>query len=148
MRLTRASCLLGLSLLLVLPACSGRRADGPAAQLTFGVAMAQRGLWEEALFRFRRASLLDPTNPRVFNNLAVASEAAGKFDEALGYYQKALQLDPGNRELKANYSRFSEFYQSLKAKPKAEGEPAPEASPPVNPPPAGAKRDGGGRRPL
>lgn len=84
------------------------------AQLEFGVRMAQRGLWSEALFRFQQAERLDPANGRTVNNLAVAHEALGQFDEALDYYQKALQRDPGNRELKKNYARFIEFYQNYR----------------------------------
>jgi Flp pilus assembly protein TadD len=89
-------------------------------QLAFGTQMAQRGLWSEALFRFRQAEKLEPGNVRAMNNVAVALEAIGKFDEALAAYQQALKADPGNVELKRNYGRFSEFYQSFKNKPKTE----------------------------
>lgn len=81
-------------------------------EITFGVKMAQRGLWSEALFRFNRASELRPDEGRILNNLAVAYEALGQFDKALEVYQHALRVDAGNRELKQNYSRFIEFYQA------------------------------------
>lgn len=83
-------------------------------QLAFGLAMARRGLWNEALFRFRQANQARPNDGKILNNMAVAFEAVGRFEEALACYQKALQADPGNRELKKNYSRFLEFYQSYK----------------------------------
>lgn len=101
---------------------------GPArtaeAQLEFGVDMAKRGLWNEALFRFRQADGLDPSNPRIVNNLAVAYEATGRYDEALEMYRRALQLSPDDRTLRRNYSRFIEFYQGLQP----EGEETEEAA--------------------
>jgi len=90
------------------------RAPKPADQMKFGVEMARRQLWSEALFRFQQAAKADPSNPRVYNNLAVACEATGQFEKALEYYRKALQMDPDNRDLRGNYSRFVEFYQSFK----------------------------------
>lgn len=83
-------------------------------QIEFGVNMARRQLWSEALFRFKQAAELEPTNARVYNNLAVASEATGRFDQALEFYRQALRLAPSDRTVKANYSRFVEFYQSFK----------------------------------
>ena len=83
-------------------------------QIAFGVNMAGRGLWNEALFRFKRAEKTQPGNARILNNLAVAYEAVGLFDEALGYYKRALKADASSREVKRNYSRFVEFYQAFK----------------------------------
>lgn len=91
-----------------------------AEQLAFGVKMAQRGLWSEALFRFQQAARLKPSDPKVLNNLAVAHEALGLFDQALEIYREALRVDPNNQTLRRNYARFVEFYQSFK--PPAEGE--------------------------
>ncbi len=82
-------------------------------QLEFGVAMAQRGLWSEALFRFEQASS-SRRDVRVLNNLAVASEALGRFDEALEYYQEALQMAPSDPEVRNNYNRFVSFYESFR----------------------------------
>jgi tetratricopeptide (TPR) repeat protein len=152
MRATLSSVLL---LSLVLASCGGGhygRTDQPASQLAFGVDMAKRGLWNEALFRFHQAEQLDPQNPRVLNNLGVAYEASGEYDKALSYYQRALKAAPENRELRANYGRFVEFYQSYKgrqdnkpgqpaAKPDAAvpgSAPAPGRAPRPAPPPPGA----------
>ena len=95
--------------------CGGARVEPSTspAQLEFGVEMAQRGLWSEALFRFRQAERHDPGNARVLNNMAVAYEALGQFEQALEYYQNAIKADPVNRDLKRNYSRFVEFYRAF-----------------------------------
>lgn len=138
----RAAILTLAILPLLLTACGGGygRPEQPGSQLAFGVDMARRGLWSEALFRFHQAERLDPNNPRVYNNLAVAYEATGDFDKALEYYQRALRAAPDNRELRANYTRFVEFYQGFKpqeqkdgttAQPAAGTPPAAEGSTPV-----------------
>ncbi|HYQ83120.1 MAG TPA: tetratricopeptide repeat protein [Rubrobacter sp.] len=108
---------------LLLTACGGGygRPEQLGSQLAFGVDMAKRGLWSEALFRFHQAERMEPNNPRVYNNLAVAYEATGDFDKALEYYQRALRASPENRELRANYARFVEFYQGFKPQDQKEG---------------------------
>jgi Tfp pilus assembly protein PilF len=101
--------------LLALAACGGyQRPEQAASQLSFGVDMARRGLWDEALFRFTEAEKLDPENPRIASNIGVAYEASGQFDKALSYYQKALKLAPNDKEIRTNYGRFVEFYQGFK----------------------------------
>lgn len=103
-----------LGLLLAAAGCSGAAVRHDAGdQLGFGVRMAQQGLWSEALFRFEKARVADPSNPRILNNIAVALEAAGRYDEALEAYREAIRLAPGNRDLEANYARFVDFYQSF-----------------------------------
>jgi tetratricopeptide (TPR) repeat protein len=110
--------------------CSGNSADNAEAQLRFGVRMAQRGLWSEALFRFEKAKKLDPNNARILNNLAVAQEAAGRYEDALATYKQALDLAPGDRDLKQNYAHFVDFYESFRPpKPGA----APEGTAPETP---------------
>jgi hypothetical protein len=133
----------------------GSTAPVPSAdrQLSFGVDMARRELWSEALFRFHQAEAQDPNNPRIHNNLAVAYEATGDFENALKHYQQALRLDPNNRDLRANWTRFSQFYSAFTqqrraqagqpgrpaqpgaaATPPAAGTADPAASPPPTPP--------------
>lgn len=99
-------------------------------QLQFGVDMARRGLWKEALFRFQQADRLSPDNARVLNNLAVALEAAGRYEDALATYQRAIRLEPANADLKRNYARFAEFYQSFKPPVTPGTAPADKPSPP------------------
>lgn len=106
--------------------------------------MAQQGLWQEALFRFHQAEKLDPKNPRVLNNLAVAYEATGDFDRALDFYKQALAAAPDSRETRRNYARFVEFFQAYRGKPKesketkakeGNAEPPPSEAPPNPAPP-------------
>lgn len=144
------SLLLGAALVVV--SCGSADLSGGAErQLGFGVSMAQRGLWSEALFRFERAHQMNPNSFRVLNNLAVAYEANGRFDEALATYRRALALDPADRNLRRNYARFVEFYQSFRPEAAVEdavapGDPAapPADAPPWMPPgPAAAEPDEG-----
>lgn len=94
---------------------AGRKSpETPAAQLEFGVEMAKRGLWSEALFRFKQAERANPGDPRILNNMAVSFEALGQFDKALDFYQRAIKADRGNSDLRRNYSRFIEFYRAFK----------------------------------
>lgn len=128
-RTTRNPARAAVSVLLVasavaLAGCAGTgvAAHGAEEQLRFGVSMAQQGLWSEALFRFEKARQLDPGNPKVLNNIAVALEAAGRYDDALEAYREALGASPGNRDLQANYARFLDFYESFRVVEDGEGE--------------------------
>jgi tetratricopeptide (TPR) repeat protein len=124
-------------LLLLAPGVSHAK-DQASSQLAFGVDMAKRGLWKEALFRFQQAEKLEPENPHIQSNLGVAAEAAGQFDKALEYYQKALRLAPNDKGIRTNYTRFVEFYQGFKGKKDAKKGsltmPAPSAPAPKAPP--------------
>lgn len=135
-RLCAAAVLLAATLP-TLPACAGSSRANPsanaAAQLAFGVNMARRGLWDEALFRFHEAEKLEPGNPRVLNNLGVAYEAVGEFDKALDHYQRALKAQPNSQEMKANYARFVEFYQSFKGNKEGGTTPQAQGIPSVRP---------------
>jgi tetratricopeptide (TPR) repeat protein len=103
-----------LAPLLALAACGYGRPNRAASQLGFGTDMARRGLWHEALFRFKEAERLEPDNPRIQSNLGVAYEAQGDFELALASYQKALKLAPNDKGIRTNYARFVEFYQGFK----------------------------------
>lgn len=132
----RARAATALVLLAVAGGCaSGRPAGDAGAQLAFGVEMARRGLWAEALFRFEKAREAEPQSVRALNNLAVSYEAVGRFDEALAAYRQAVTAAPDNRALKQNYSRFLEFYQAFK--PKKPAAPAAAPAPAAPPAPAG-----------
>jgi Flp pilus assembly protein TadD len=82
------------------------------AQMREGVRAAERNYWQEALFRFEQARDLQPNDPEVLNNLAVALEALGRYDEALATYKQALEHASKNTVIRKNYARFAEFYTS------------------------------------
>jgi len=117
--------------LLVLPlavvSCGSSRGDLSEAstQRRFGVRMAKMNLWREAMFRFRRATQIEPDNAQAHNNLAVAYEATGDFEAAAKEYREALRLDRSNEHIQKNYSRYVEFMQRGK---KREAKPAAAAT--------------------
>jgi Tfp pilus assembly protein PilF len=78
-------------------------------QVEFGIEVAQRGLWREAIYRWERATQLDPTYAAAFNNLAIAYEHEGELDKARGAYEKAITLEPNNALIKQNYDLFKEI---------------------------------------
>lgn len=135
----RARAAMALVLLAVAGGCaSSKSTTDTGAQLAFGVEMARRGLWAEALFRFEKVRATEPRDVRALNNLAVSYEAVGRFDDALAAYREAVAASPDNRPLKQNYSRFLEFYQAFKPKkPAAPPPPAAEVQPAPPPAPAG-----------
>ena len=71
--------------------------DDARKQVEFGIDVAQRGLWREAIYRWERAVDDRPTYAAAFNNLAVAYEHEGEFDKARQAYEKALELEPEQR---------------------------------------------------
>jgi Tfp pilus assembly protein PilF len=90
------------------PAFADARGDAQK-QVQFGIAVAQRGLWREAIYRWERAAQLDPTYAAAQNNLAIAYEHEGELDKARGAYEKAVELEPGNALIKQNYELFREI---------------------------------------
>src|SRR5687767_15945889 len=78
-------------------------------QVEFGIQVAQRGLWREAIYRWERAAQLDPTYAAAQNNLAIAYEHEGELSKARGAYEKAMELEPGNALIKQNYELFREI---------------------------------------
>ena len=83
--------------------------DDAKKQVEFGINVAQRGLWREAIYRWQRATEIDPSYAAAFNNLAVAFEHEGDFDKARQSYEKALQIEPNNALIKQNYELFKEI---------------------------------------
>ena len=77
-------------------------------QISFGLDVAQKGLWQEARFRFERAVELDPHNAAALNDLAVSHEQMGEFDKARQCYEKALKLKPGDLYIQQNFDLFRE----------------------------------------
>jgi len=92
----------------VSPALADVRSDAKA-QVEFGINVAQKGLWREAIYRWERAVQIDPTYAAAFNDLAIAYEHEGQLEKARKAYEKALQLDPNNSNIQQNYELFKEI---------------------------------------
>ena len=78
-------------------------------QVDFGIKVAQKGLWKEALYRWEKAVELDPQYAQAYNDLAIAYEHEGMFDKARQAYEKALALQPNNNLIRQNYEFFKEI---------------------------------------
>src|SRR5690349_2955783 len=79
------------------------------AQVEFGINVAQRGLWREAIFRWEKAIELDPTYASAYNDLAIAYEHEGQLDKARKAYEKAVEIAPNNSQIRQNYELFKEI---------------------------------------
>lgn len=110
----RAILFCALALFLVAPAAHASARSDAKKQVEFGIKVAQNGLWNEALYRWKKAVETDPTYAAAWNNLAIAYEHDGKFEEAKAAYEKALQLDPKNLMIKQNYDLFNEINERTK----------------------------------
>lgn len=84
-------------------------ADDAKAQVEFGIAVAQKGLWREAIYRWERAVDLDPGYAAAWNNLGIGYEHEGRFDKARDAYERALDLEPDNMLIQQNYDLFREI---------------------------------------
>jgi Flp pilus assembly protein TadD len=100
--------MLPLLWLLLTPFPEPGRDPSSANQIKFGIEVAQKGLWQEARFRFEKAVTLDPESAPALNNLAIALEQQGDFDKARAAYEKALKLKPGDVYIQQNYDLFRE----------------------------------------
>ena len=101
---------LGVLATIALPSPAFADAKSEArSQVEFGINVAQRGLWREAIYRWEKAVELDPTYAAAFNNLAVAYEHEGQLDKARKAYEKALEIDPNNAQIRQNYELFKEI---------------------------------------
>src|ERR1700675_937785 len=84
--------------------------DDAKAQVEFGIAVAQKGLWNEAIYRWERATQIDPNYAAAFNNLAVAYEHEGLLEKAGAAYERALKLEPNNVMVRQNFELFKEIH--------------------------------------
>jgi Flp pilus assembly protein TadD len=90
------------------PAFADARNDAKS-QVEFGINVAQRGLWREAIYRWEKAVELDPTYAQAYNDLAIGYEHEGQLDKARKAYEKALELAPNNAQIRQNYELFKEI---------------------------------------
>ncbi len=90
------------------PAVADARSDAKE-QVAFGINVAQRGLWREAIYRWEKAIEIDPTYAAAHNDLAIAYEHEGQLDKARKAYEKALDLEPNNVQIRQNFELFKEI---------------------------------------
>ncbi len=91
------------------PAVAATPRSEAKAHVQFGIEVAQKGLWKEALYRWEKAVEIDPTYAAAFNNLAIAYEHEGQFEKARKAYDKAIALEPKNASIRQNYEFFKEI---------------------------------------
>ncbi len=82
-------------------------------QIQFGIQSAQRDLWDEAIFRWKKAVLSNPKASAPHNNLAVAYESKGLWQEAKKEYEIALKLDPKNPYIQENYEKYKKNHELI-----------------------------------
>ena len=102
------------ALLIFAPAALANERSEAKSQVEFGIKVAQNNLWNEALYRWEKATQLDPTYAAAWNNLAIAYEHEGRFDDAKKAYERALELDPKNLMIRQNYDLFKEINDRTK----------------------------------
>ena len=90
------------------PLLADARGDAKA-QVAFGMDVAQKGLWREAIYRWEKAVEIDPTYAAAFNDLAIGYEHEGQLEKARKAYEKALEIDPGNAQIRQNFELFKEI---------------------------------------
>ena len=103
------SLLVALLLTLTLAPLAADARTEAKKQVEFGIAVAQRGLWREAIYRWERAAKIDPSYAAAHNNLAIAYEHEGDLEKARAAYEKALEIEPRNSLIKQNYELFKEI---------------------------------------
>jgi type IV pilus assembly protein PilF len=97
------------------PAWADARSDAKT-QVDFGIEVAARGLWREAIYRWERAVQIDSGYAAAYNNLAVGYEHEGQLDKARRAYEKAIELEPNNPQIRQNYELFKEINDRTGAK--------------------------------
>src|SRR5438874_7953264 len=105
----RATALVALAAIASAPPSVADARRDAKAQVEFGINVAQRGLWREAIYRWEKAVEIDPTYAAAFNDLAIAYEHEGQLEKARRAYEKALELDPNNAQIRQNYELFKEI---------------------------------------
>jgi Flp pilus assembly protein TadD len=104
-----ATTLLAFAMPSQMAASDAKSRNEAKSQVEFGIKVAQRGLWKEAIYRWERAAEIDPTYAAAFNNLGIGYEHDGQPDKARKAYERALELDPRNTHIRQNFELFKEI---------------------------------------
>ena len=113
----RAIACVTLALFLAAPLAAADRRSEARAQVEFGIDVAMRGLWKEAIYRWEKAIEIDPTYAAAYNNLAIAYEHEGQFQKAKDAYERAIKLQPKNAYIKQNLDDFKELNDRANRQP-------------------------------
>lgn len=108
---TIVALLFPLILMVLLASCSRPISQD---QLRFGIRAAQKDLWDEAIFRWKKVISVSPNSAAAHNNLAVAYEQKGLFEEAKQEYELALKLSPSNKYIESNYQKLMQILKDTK----------------------------------
>lgn len=108
-------------------------------RMRFAAAMAEKGNWREARYRWEMVSRDQPDNGRLLNNLAVTAEVLGQFDEAEELYDRALSFAGDNEYISDNRRRLEWFLKRSGASGNGEDEPENGLSPRPSIPVSGGK---------
>jgi Flp pilus assembly protein TadD len=119
MKFRFALCAAFLALGFAGPVYADARGDAKA-QVDFGMNVAARGLWREAIYRWEKAVEIDPSYAAAYNDLAVAYEHEGDLPKAQNAYEKALKIDPNNAQIRQNYELFKEINDRVGASKSAD----------------------------
>lgn len=97
------------SLSLSLVACASKpaqQAERAALHLSIGTAHLKKGNYPEAMSELREAERLNPKNPQIQNNLALAYYVREHFKQAEIHFEKALQANPSFTEARNNLGKM------------------------------------------
>jgi tetratricopeptide (TPR) repeat protein len=76
-----------------------------AAHNNLGNALSQKGLVDEAMAEYQKASEIAPNFDLAHNNLGMVLSQKGRVDEAIVQYQKALEINPNYAETHNNLGK-------------------------------------------
>jgi Flp pilus assembly protein TadD len=105
----RRAFIVALLLALSVPLYADPHSDAKA-MVAFGIDVAHKGLWREAILRWKKAIELDKTYAEAWNDLAIGYEQMGNFAGAREAYDTALKIEPTNEYIRQNYDAFREIY--------------------------------------
>jgi type IV pilus assembly protein PilF len=111
MNVVRLLATAALSLTMLLAGCTSaaKRAENESEARSVaqqGIAYAQRGEYDEALSKLKRALRLDDTLTPALAGIALVYTNTGEPKKAEKYYRKALKLSPSDPVLKNNFGVF------------------------------------------